>query len=252
MKIGIVGYGSYGKLLHALIRRFALFVDVLIFDPKCPPDGRVFVEIGAMTNCDGVIFAVPMDAFEVTVRDFLLVPGLRPDMVLVNVCSDQSMSGATLTDLAGSHPVICAHSPWGPEAYRLVDEVVSRLPAIVVTHWNLEGDAWEKLGSFMRERGFRVAHNSAEEHDRVLAGQQMYVTHMNSQILQLMQMIDGDCSNAPLSFQDLVSSASAVRNDRELFFDLWHRVPECQTTFERYIAAVHELERLKNEHVNGE
>lgn len=252
MKIGIIGYGHYGQLLHALIRRFALMVEVVIHDPLGgTPDGRVFVHLDAMSDCDAIIFAVPMDACENQVQEVLLIPNLREDMVFVNVCSEQEKSGKMFATLAGMHPYICVHSPWGPEAYRLVDEVVSKLPAIVVTKTTLAAHVHEQLLRCVRHFGFKLTHMDSHEHDQTLAGRQMYVTHMNSQILQIMDMLEGDCASAPLSFQDLVRSARTVRHDETLFFELWHRVPECQRTFERYVAAVNELERRKNEHVSG-
>jgi prephenate dehydrogenase len=251
MKIGIIGYGNYGQLLHALIRRFALMVDVVIHDPLRTPDGRVFVHLDAMADCDAIIFAVPMNACENEVQNVLLIPNLRTDTVFVNVCSEQEKSGEMFSALAGAHPCIYVHSPWGPEAYRLVDEVVSKLPAIVVTKSTLAVHVHEQLLRYVRHFGFKLTHMKPHEHDQTLAGRQMYITHMNSQILQIMGMLDSDCSSAPLSFQDLVRSATTVRHDEKLFFDLWHRVPECQKTFEGFVAAVHELERRKNLHVNG-
>lgn len=251
--IGVIGgKGHYGTLFRRLIRRCTLDVDVLVNDKRGTPDGHVYVPLAGLKECSAVIFAVPMDEFEESVKELLAVEGLRGDMVLVNVCSDQQKSGEALARLAGDHPYICFHSPWGPEAYRLVNEVVSELPAIVLTHSTLERSAHDKLISLVRNCGFKVEHTmKAEEHDRKLAGRWMYVAHLFAQILISMNMLDEDCSMAPLSFQYMVKAARLLRNDRSLFFDLWNRVPACHDTFEKFLAAAHALAVEKEVHANG-
>lgn len=251
MKIGIIGYGHYGKLLHALIRRFVLTADVVIHSAAAAVDGRVFVDLDAMHDCDAIIFAVPMDSFEDVVSRAHSIPDLRDDTVFVNVCSDQAKSSEALARLAGDHPRLSFHTPWGPEAYRMVNEIVSALPATVVTDVSMDPRAFEAIEACAHQYGFKTTRMAAIEHDKTLAGRQMYVTHLIAQTLQLMGLLDGNLESAPLSFQDLARSASLVRNDAGLFYDLWSRVPECGATFEKFVAAVHELERRKDEHVNG-
>lgn len=249
MKIGIRGYGHYGKLLHELIRRFSLTADVVIYDPQHPADGRVFVESEAMADCTAIIFAVPMGIFEESVHEVLRIPSLRGDTIFFNICSEQKESGATLTKLVGTRPHLSFHTPWGPEAYRELGEDVSKLPPIIVTDLlHLPFNIGDPLMQYLRSKGFSLTTMRADEHDTVLLGRQMYIAHLISKMLSEMQILDDDCSNAPLSFQYIVKGARMLRGDKRLFLDVWTRVPECHNTFEAMIAAAHSLAAEKEQH----
>lgn len=251
MKIGIMGGGHYGQLLRKLIRRFTDNVDVVMYDKHRGVDVH-FGTIGALRNCAAVIFAVPMEQLESAMNDLLSLERLRKDMVFVNVCSDQTKSGETMTRLAGTHPYVCLHSPWGPEAYRAVEEVVSRLPPIVITKSTLADDVTEQLLQVVERCGFSFAvQMSAEEHDKNLAGRWMYTAHLVSQIMSEMGLIREDCSAAPISFQKIIEGARMLSNDRNLFMDLWSRVPECHRTFDAFLAATRKLADEQHVRANG-
>ncbi|MBI5644790.1 prephenate dehydrogenase/arogenate dehydrogenase family protein [Candidatus Kaiserbacteria bacterium] len=250
--IGIIGDGHYGRLLRKLIRRFALDVNVQVHDNSIDPDGHTYVRLRGLRKCDAVILAVPMDIFEQVVKNLLAVNGLREDMVLVNVCSDQVKSGATIAALAGKHPYISAHSPWGPDAYRDVNEIVSLLPPIVLTKCTLPHPNDEDLFFFIQNCGFKIeTMMSAEAHDRNLAGRWMYCAHLITQILGRMKLLEEDCRAAPISYQKIVEGARMLRDDRALFFTLWDRVPECHATFDAFMAAAHGLAVDRREHISG-
>lgn len=252
MKIGIMGAGHYGNLLRRLIRRYTADVDVVMYDKHRLAHGVHYSVIEVFEHCDAIIFAVPMEQLESAVTEVLALQGLRVDAVFVNVCSEQAKSGEAMARLCGKRPYISAHSPWGPEAYRLVNEVVSLLPAIALTHHTLDQHRMAEIVGFVKDCGFQVTARNADDHDKTLAGRQMFVTHLISQTLKRMNgMLEGDCSASPLSFQDLVRSARTVQNDEYLFLDLWTRVPECDRTFELFIAAVRDLEKMKIAHASG-
>lgn len=250
LKIGILGFGHYGRLGFKLVRRFTT-AEVVACDPHRIDEDDVLVPLADLANCTAIVFAVPMEELEAAVTSVLRLPDLRSDTIFVNVCSDQTKSGESMARLAGGHPHISVHSPWGPEAYRSVSEVVSALPAIVVTASTLSDELQGEIETFMSAVGFRFAHMDPVEHDKVLAGQQMYITHLFAQILHHLGFLDMDVSRAPISFQLLVQAARLVRNDTGLFFELWKRVSECHVTFNRMRAIVVDLERQRDVHVNG-
>ncbi|HEY4488578.1 MAG TPA: hypothetical protein VJB97_03605 [Candidatus Paceibacterota bacterium] len=254
LKIGILGgKGHYGRLLRHLIRRFTDDVEVLVSDCDASSNDSSYVEIEELADCDAVIFAVPMDAFEDAVRELLMVPGLREDMVFVNVCSDQRKSGAALAELAGHHPYICVHSPWGPEAYRNVGEDVRKLPPIILTQSNVDEATHRYLMHFVQSKGFQLAGLSADRHDTEISANRMYLAHLVSQIMQRMGRLKDDPYDhmAPLSFQDIKRGAQAVGSDLQIFLDLWHRVPECEQTFDEFIAAALALKSKKDAYVSA-
>lgn len=244
------GDGNYGDLLYRLIRRCS-DAHVAIYEPARHADGHKYVSLASTAGFDIAIFAVPMDSFEQSVRDQLAVEGVREDMILVNVCSDQEKSGYTLGALAGHHPQINVHSPWGPEAYGDVNEIVSLLPPVVLTKClHLSDETKAAVIHYVEKHGFRVNLNmSAREHDDNLAGRWMFVAHLVTQVLEKMGLLDEDCSSAPLSYQKMIAAARMLRADKRLFFNLWDRVRKCHETYDRFLSAIHGLAVEMREHV---
>ncbi len=255
LKIGVMGYGHYGKLCRRVIRRFCdehdIDVDVLVYEKSAVPDGRIFFRLEELRDCHAVIFAVDMESFETSVRNLLAVDGLREDLVLVNVCSEQARSGAVLAALAPGYRRISFHTPWGPEAFRSVNEVVSMLPATVITENCIGDQGSDALLGFARTCGFKLTTMDAEEHDRRVAARWMFVAHLICRLLDKIGVLDDDYSAAPLSVQKIIEGALMLRNDKKLFFDLWNRVRACGSMFVAFITAAHELEAEKESHVTG-
>lgn len=251
LKILILGGdGSYGNLLYRLVRRFS-DAEVVIYEPGRRVDGKKYVSLASAADSDAAIFAVPMDSFDQSVCDLLAVDGLRNDMIFVNVCSEQGKSGYTLGALATRRPQFDVHTPWGPEAYRDVNEIVSLLPAMVLTNSRyISDDTKAAIIRYVEERGFKVNQTmSAREHDDTLAGLWMFVAHLVTQIFEKMGLFDVDCSSAPLSFQKMIAAARMLRCDKPLFFNLWDRVPKCHETYDRFMSAVRGLVAEMREHV---
>ena len=253
--IGIVGYGHYGKLLHELIRRFALWINVVIYDENVEPDGRIFFTLKEIAACDAIILAVPRHSLESVLQDLLLQSNLRKETVLVEVCTSKTKPGALLEKYGHEHPCISLHTPWGPEGYNNVGGDMSRLPPIIVAKETLPHGWYEQLTIFLAAapRRIEVVKLSAIEHDKIIVGRMMYVTHLTSQIMNGMGLLAHDPFDriAPLSYQDLKRGALAVRGDVGIFLDVWLDEPECQRTFESFVAQVHRLEAMKKERASG-
>jgi prephenate dehydrogenase len=255
MKIGVIGYGNYGKISRMIVRRFCdehdIYVEVLVHEKNMPADGRIFFSLEDLKDCDAVVFAVGMRSFEQAVKDLLAVKGLRKDMILVNVCSEQEKSGAVLAALAPDHPRLCFHTPWGPEAYRLVNQVVSLLPATIITEHAIDRHLADELLAFVGKCGFGFTFMDPEEHDRKIAARWMFPAHLICRLLEKLHLLDGDYSAAPLSVQKIIEGARMLRNDKPLFFDLWDRVKACGPMFAAFITTAHELEEEKTLHATG-
>ena len=250
--IGIIGYGHYGKLVHELIRRFALWVRVFVYELDMQDD-QTFVTLEKIAACNVVVLAVPMHSFEKALREVLATESICRETIIVNVCTEQEVSGATLRALASQHKFLSVHTLWGPEGYHNVGGDVRRLPPAVITDTNLDDRDVQQVLAFVAEKGFGTAQMTAETHDEKIVAEKMYVAHLFSQLLNLMGMLHEDeySSIAPLSFQDLLRSAMSVKGDVTLFMDLWTRLKKCQKTWDTFVRAVHLLESMKEQHQNG-
>src|SRR3989344_4618776 len=71
--VGIVGYGAFGALLHALLGRFAPDVAVRVHTHGKKPDRKTFFSLAETAKSDVVILAVPSSDYKklcATLRSF--------------------------------------------------------------------------------------------------------------------------------------------------------------------------------------
>jgi prephenate dehydrogenase len=251
--IGIIGYGHYGKLLHMLIRYFALWIDVLIYDEKKSPDGCNFATLEQVAACDAVILAVPMHVFKRTLELLLRQKTFRKTIprlnhlegtVIVNVCTAQAESNQILRSLVYHNPIISFHTLWGPEAFANARGDVTKLQPVVVTEMRIGLDKAHLL-LFVKHCGFEIVEMQDWQHDKLIVARKMYFTHLISQVMGRMGL-RVDEGPAPQSFIDLQTSAKSVAGDTGIFLDLWTGLPDCQATFDEFMAAVRDLEEQKN------
>lgn len=250
--VGIIGYGNYGKLLLELIRRFCVEVEVVVYDKDREPDGRTFTTLSEIVWSDMIILAVPIHALESVLKE-IMDHKPRKEVIFVEMCTSKTKPGELLERYCAEHPWISLHTPWGPEGYNNVGGDVRKLPPVIVTNHTLEPDLYEELKAFAQTRHIGVVDLPAKEHDRLIVGKKMFITHLISQTMSGMGLLDNDPTDlmAPLSYQDLKRGALAVRGDVGIFLDVWLDEAECQRTFEAFLKQVRRLEHMKDVRMEG-
>lgn len=161
MKVGIVGFGSFGQFAARVLHEYA---EVFVWsEPSIRSDYASTVEFAALRNMDVVILAVPLDAYEAVLIH--LRPLLLPGTVVVDICSVKVYSrDIMLRILKGHENMLITHPLFGPES--ATDGTAGH--GIVVT--DVIGSRAEKCLAFCADvLGLNITRISAEEHDRVMA-----------------------------------------------------------------------------------
>jgi prephenate dehydrogenase len=236
--VGIVGHGSFGSLLETLIKRFAPEVSVRIYSSRHEPDQEHFFSLQDTAQCDAVILAVPIKAFEETVLKVL--PFLGKDTILVDVATVKVHTVEILKRLASDRRYLATHPMFGPESYEKTQGEVKGY-RVVMSASTLSAGEDAAIADFLRQCGFEVVTMPPEQHDEHLA-ETLFLTHFIGQIVERGKFNRTEIDTASFGF--LMNAVESVRKDTALFQDVYRYNPFCEETLKRFeIAedAVHEL-----------
>ena len=242
--VGIIGYGSFGAFLEVLIKRFAPEATIKIYSSRFNPDlpaqagGTKFFSLADTAQCDAVILAVPIRAFEETLTK--LLPLMRPDTVIVDVATVKVHTVEILKRLAGGRPYIATHPMFGPESYEKKGGDVSGF-RIVMTDGTLPVASYTALTAFLKQCGFDVIEMSAQLHDKHLA-ETLFLTHFVGQTVHRAGFDRTDIDT--VSFGYLMNAVESVKHDTALFKDVYQFNPFCEEILKRFEAAEGEVHTL--------
>lgn len=238
MTIGIVGYGSFGKLTHTLLQRFAPEISVRVFSSRFPADGSLFFSLEDTAVSDALILCVPIRSMEETLLRVL--PHVRPDTVLVDVATVKMYTTELFKRLAPTQPYFATHPMFGPESYSKKNGDIAGF-RIVSTGHQLDAAMYDALVSRLRAVGFDVVEATAEQHDKHLA-ETLFLTHFVGQIINRAgfnrTVID------TVSFGYLMDAMESVHQDTELFKDVFAYNPFCEEVLRRFEGAEKQVQNL--------
>ena len=226
--VGIIGHGAFGALVGTLLKRFAPSIEVRTYDTKKGKSSATLAEAAA---CDAVVLSVPIAEFEHTLTE--VVPLTRPDTVIVDVSTVKVHTTALLKKFAQGRPYIATHPVWGPESYEKRGGDIKGF-RIVMTDGTLEVADYAALTAFLKKCGFDVVEMSAEAHDKHLA-ETLFLTHLLGQIVSQGGFKRTEVDT--VSFGYLMDAVESVKNDAELFRDVFRFDPYCADVLERFAKA---------------
>src|SRR3989344_786764 len=212
--VGIVGYGAFGALLHALLGRFAPDVAVRVHTHGKKPDRKTFFSLAETAKSDVVILAVPIAEFEEVLKR--VVPLTRKGTIIVDVATVKVHTVRLLKNLAKGRRYIATHPVWGPESYEKRGGDIKGF-RIVMTDGTLAAADYTALTDFLKSCGFDVVEMSAEAHDKHLA-ETLFLTHLLGQIVSQGGFKRTEVDT--VSFGYLMDAVESVKNDAELFRDV--------------------------------
>ncbi len=246
--VGIVGYGSFGTLLETLIRRFAPGAQIKIHSSRFPAQGgsatggaQKFFSLEEAAACDAVVLAVPICAFEATLKKIL--PHLGPHTVIVDVATVKVHTTEVLKRLAAGRPWLATHPMWGPESYAKTKGDIAGYRIVIVESTLPKAQA-DALKAFLTQCGFDVVEMSAEAHDKHLA-ETLFLTHFVGQAVSRGNFARGEIDT--VSFGYLMDATESVKHDTALFKDVYRYNPYCEEVLGRFEAAEAEVHALLKE-----
>lgn len=238
MVIGIVGYGSFGKLVYTLLQRFAPAAQVRVHSSRFEPDNKTFFSLEDVCDVDAVVVCVPIHSTEETL--LRLLPHLRKDTALVDVATVKTYTTEIFKRLAPAQPYLATHPMFGPESYEKKGGAVAGFRIVITSH-NLAVSAYEALRARLQESGFDLVETSAESHDRHLA-ETLFLTHFVGQTINRAGFDRTQIDT--VSFGYLMDAVESVKHDTPLFKDVFKYNPYCEEVLKRFEVAEREVHRL--------
>lgn len=210
MRVGIVGFGQFGRALGGLMEEAGLAYRAL--DPRAdipgPARASGLEELAA--GADLVAFAVPVRALPAALE--AAAPFLRPDQAAFDVASVKALPAQWMAEHLGAIPHAGSHPLFGPmsllRAERPLRTIVCPAPA--------HPGAAERVTALYRRLGCEVLVQTPEDHDRVMA-----TTHALTFFLAKGLLDAGagaDLPFAPPSFHAIQRTLETVREDASHLF----------------------------------
>lgn len=239
--VGIVGYGSFGAFIHELLKRFAPHVEVRVYSPGKEVNGQLFFSLEEVAKCDAVMLSVPIHAFEETLVQTL--PHLSPDSIIVDVATVKLHTTEILKRLAGDRKYIATHPMFGPVSYKLRNKDIAGF-RMVVTEYTVPTSLYEELKSSFKSLGFDIIEMSSDKHDKHVA-ETLFLTHFIGQVVSHAKFDRTEIDT--VSFGCLMDAVETVKDDTELFRDVYRFNPHCREVLNRFQSGEHEARRILEE-----
>jgi prephenate dehydrogenase len=210
-RIGVVGYGGFGRALTALAVEAGLAVRA--WDPatEVPERHRAAGQAEVVEGADIVVVATPIDAIGPAVS--ALRPLLGPAQLVIDVGSVKQQPAAVMNEILGfDHPWAATHPLFGPTNIARGDR---DLRAVVCPTPRHPGAA-ETASRFYERIGCSVVLQEPEEHDRIMARTHAIAFFVAKGLLDI--GADRELPFAPPSFQALARTIETVRSDAAHLF----------------------------------
>ncbi|MBI2628959.1 prephenate dehydrogenase [Candidatus Pacearchaeota archaeon] len=213
MEIGIIGFGSFGRLMAKHLKSKA---KVFVFDnvnkeKEANEMGVSFIPIEKVASKQIVILAVPMENIEevlVKIKD-----SLQKNALVFDVCSLKIFSCELMKKiLPESVEIIGTHPLFGPQSAPNSIEGMK----IALCNVRVDNETFDLVKEFCKSLGLNVFVTTPEEHDRQMALSQA-LTHFIGQAMK-----NADIKRIELStktFDKLMDVAEIIGNDTPALFN---------------------------------
>ena len=233
--VGIVGYGNFGSFLYELGQRFFPNIEIRVYSRRKDIDNKTFFALETVAQSDVVILCGAIREYEEQIDQVLKLA--LPDTILVDVATVKKHTSELLHKHCNGRRFISTHPMFGPESYKKHNANVSGF-RIVVTDYVLKNDDYQLLKNMFATLGFLIIEMTADEHDERLA-ETLFLTHYVGQ-----SIIHAGFSRTAidtLSFQFLMDAVESVKDDKELFEDVYRFNSYCKPVAKRLHAAQEEV-----------
>ena len=225
--VGIVGFGHFGAFLYELGQRFFPELEFRIYSRRAEVDNKRFFNLQTTAQSDVVILCGSIRDYErqlLSVLEYAL-----PQTILVDVATVKKHTSELLKKYGEGIRYLSTHPMFGPESYKKHAQNVSGF-RIVVTDYVLKNDDYQKLKNTFATLGFLIIEMTADEHDEHLA-ETLFLTHYVGQSILAAGFKRTEIDT--LSFRFLMDAVESVKDDKELFSDVYHFNPHCKLVAER-------------------
>jgi prephenate dehydrogenase len=221
--IGIIGFGRFGKLTaHYLAHEY----DVAVYhrtdrSTEITRAGGRAASLETVCRQEIVIPCVPISVFEGVMQD--IAPLLRPDALIVDVCSVKEYPVRLMTDiLPQTVSILATHPMFGPDSASDSLEGCK----ICLCQVRVAEKKYQRIKACLTEKGLVVIEATPEQHDRQIATS-LSLTHFIGRTLSEYgaKQLDIDTEG----YKRLLHILEVVERDTwQLFLDMHHYNPYAQ------------------------
>lgn len=239
--LSIIGFGAFGRFMASHLKdhfRILAADQLPMDDDESRGLGAEPVTIDQAARADIVVFAVPVQGLGEALRR--AAPGLRPDAVVIDVCSVKiEPIDLMLRFLPASCRIIGLHPLFGPQSGQ---DGVAGLP-VAFCPARVDVPTTDRVREFLEQAlRLRVIDVSPDDHDRQMAYVQA-LTHFVSRSVGSM-----DLPRTPLAtraYERFLAMKSDLQNDSlDLFLTIERHNPYAATARRELTDAMADLERL--------
>jgi len=229
--IGIVGHGRFGKLLESLLKKIRPSIDLKMYSRNISPDSKRFFSVNDTVQCDLIIVAISIRAFEKVVKR--IAKKFKEDSIVMDVCSVKVYPVNVMEKyLPQSITIIGSHPLFGPQTVKKFNDKLSGLK-LAMTFVRGERNKYEKVKKIFENLNLKIIEMSAKDHDKFAAKSQ-FPAHIIGSIaagIRLSSQPTDTKSNEVLN-----SFLEMIQVDPTLLHDMYRYNSNCKK----------ELQKIKN------
>jgi prephenate dehydrogenase len=226
--VGIVGYGSFGKFVHELGQKLFPELEFKIHSRRAKVDNEKYFDLKTVSQSDVVILCDGIREYEERMKAVL--EHSLPETIFVDVATVKKHTDDLCIKYCDGRRFMSIHPMFGPSSYEKHNGDVRGF-RIVVVDYTLKNDDYHNLKKTFSDFGFDIIEMTADEHDKNLADT-LFITHYISQSILKAEFTRTEIDT--LSFQFLMDAVESVKNDKELFADVYAFNPYCKESAERF------------------
>ena len=209
--IGLIGYGSFGKLMATHLSRHD---KVLVYSKdvqKFSKNSKIkFSSLNEVAKLSVVIISVPMQSFEGVLHD--IKNKLSPGALIIDVCSLKKFSCSAMDKILPKNvSIVGTHPLFGPQS--CPKTIAGRKIAIC----NVRGNKLKSVQNFCEKKlKLKTIITTPDEHDKQMAYSQA-LTHYIGRVSVMMKVRDVQMSTK--TYEDFLDIANLVKNDDMALFE---------------------------------
>ncbi len=224
--IGIIGYGSFGKLIERVATKYHPEVEIKVSSRSNDIDHKRFWGMRDVCESDLVFVCTPIPFYESTIKK--VAPLVGDQTIIIDVATVKEHTVEILRNVDVPIRYVSSHPMFGPYSYEKLGERLDFLRVVLCEH-NLEISEYKLIKSFLRSANLEIIEMTATEHDKKLA-ETLFLTHFVSQAVIRAGYHRTDIDT--VSFGFLMDAVESVKQDTELFQAVYAYNKYCKRVME--------------------
>ncbi|MFZ2189884.1 MAG: prephenate dehydrogenase/arogenate dehydrogenase family protein [Candidatus Magasanikiibacteriota bacterium] len=211
MRVGIIGYGRFGKLWAELMKEFG---EVVVYDKQVKSQKSIKSKVSDVLDVDMLFLLVPISEIKNVCKE--IRAKLNEKTIVIDACSVKVKPVREMKQILKSNqPIIATHPLFGPDSVKRFGLVGQK---IVVSNIRATAKQLNLLKNILKKLKLKIIQATPEEHDKQMAKSQALVHFFGRGLADL--KLKKQKIFTP-DYESLLKINDLVNNDTwQLFFDM--------------------------------